>query len=265
LLAEVARTEPDVLFLAEAFTRPAVMDELAKIGFHQSYTYFTWRESRHEIEEYFTELTRGPQRDFFRPNVWPNTPDILPEHLQRGGRAMFVTRLVLAAGLAANYGIYGPAFELGEHVPRAPGSEEYLDSEKYEVRHWDLEARSSLRDVIARVNAARRRHAALQHDVTLHFHRTDNDRFVCWSKRDPASGDAVLCIVNLDPDFPQEGWTDLDLDALGVAGDEPFGVVDLLGEAAYTWRGRHNYVRLDPKGTVAHLLAVRPHHDGAPG
>jgi starch synthase (maltosyl-transferring) len=262
LLADVARTDPDVLFLAEAFTRPAVMDQLAKIGFHQSYTYFTWRETRYELEEYFTELSQGPQRDFFRPNAWPNTPDILPGHLQRGGRAMFVTRLVLAAGLAANYGIYGPAFELGEHVAREPGTEEYLDSEKYEVRHWDLDARHSLRDVVARVNAIRRRHAAFHHDTTLHFHRTDNDRFVCWSKRDPRSRDAVLCIVNLDPDFPQAGWTDLDLEALGIGDAQPFRAVDLLGGAAYTWRGPRNYVRLDPKGTVAHVFAIRL-QDGA--
>jgi len=130
------------------------------------------------------------------------------------------------------------------------------------VHHWDLDAPGSLAPVIARVNAARRRHAALQHDASLRFHRTDNDRFVCWSKRDPQSGDAVLCIVNLDPDFPQEGWTDLDLDALGVGDDEPFGAVDLLGDAAYTWRGRHNYVRLDPKGAVAHVFAIRPQPNG---
>lgn len=257
MLAEIHRTDPDVLFLAEAFTRPAVMDELAKIGFHQSYTYFTWRESRVEIEEYFTELTRGPQRFFFRPNVWPNTPDILPEHLQHGGRAMFVTRLVLAAGLAASYGIYGPVFELGLHVPREPGSEEYLHSEKYEVHHWDLDAPQSLRGVIGRMNAIRRRHVALQYDTTLHFHGTDNDRFVCWSKRDPQSGDAVLCIVNLDPDFPQEGWTDLDVDALGIEPGTPFEVEDLLGGSTHRWQGRHNYVRLDPKGTIAHVFAVR--------
>src|SRR5690606_15958661 len=185
LIAEVKRAHPETIFLSEAFTRPKVMYRLAKGGFTQSYTYFTWRNSKHEITEYFTELTRPPVADFFRPSLWPNTPDILPEHLQFGGRGAFMSRLVLAATLGASYGIYGPAFELMEHVAREPGSEEYLDSEKYQIRFWDLERADSLREFIARVNRIRAENAPLQSDHGLRFHHIDNDSLIAYSKTTP--------------------------------------------------------------------------------
>ena len=196
LIAGVKERYPETIFLAEAFTRPKVMYRLAKLGFTQSYTYFTWRNTKAELIEYFTDLTHTDVREFFRPNLWPNTPDILPEYLQFGGRPAFLTRLVLAATLGANYGIYGPAFELCENQPRAPGSEEYLNSEKYEIKHCDLESPWSLRDLIARVNAARRENPALQSDWSLKFHETDNEMLVCLQqshhgllKRDPGGGE----------------------------------------------------------------------------
>jgi starch synthase (maltosyl-transferring) len=263
LIAGVRREHPDVVFLAEAFTRPKVMNQLAKLGFSQSYTYFAWRQTRWELTEYLTELTRTELVDYFRPNFWPNTPDILTEQLQIGTRSVFLSRLVLAATLAANYGVYGPAFELMEHAAR-PGSEEYLDNEKYELKVWDLDRPDSLRHVIARVNGIRHRHPALQHDRTLRFHRTDNEQLLCWSKseRDPSGGDpgdVMLMIVNLDPHHVQASWVDLDLVALGVDDERPFQLHDELGDAYFLWRGRHNYVQLDPAAMPAHVMAVRKH------
>ncbi|MEO6058021.1 MAG: alpha-1,4-glucan--maltose-1-phosphate maltosyltransferase, partial [Gemmatimonadales bacterium] len=182
LIAEVRKRHPEVLFLAEAFTRPRVMYRLAKLGFSQSYTYFTWRNTKLELTEYFTELTQTPVREFFRPNLWPNTPDILNEYLQFGGRPAFSIRAVLAATLGASYGIYGPAFELCDHRPREPGSEEYLDSEKYQIRRWDLGDPWSLRPLLTRLNRIRRDNPALQRDWGLRFHRTDNPAIICYSK-----------------------------------------------------------------------------------
>jgi starch synthase (maltosyl-transferring) len=256
LIAEVKREHPDVLFLSEAFTRPKVMRRLAKLGFTQSYTYFAWRNTKHELMEYFTELTRGEQREYFRPNVWPNTPDILTEYLQHGGRAAFVTRLVLAATLAASYGIYGPAFELRESRPREPGSEEYLDSEKYQLRRWDLERSDSLRELVARVNAIRRNHPALQRDWSLVFHHTENEHLLCYSKTTDDLEDVVLCVVNLDPHHRQAGWVDLSLADLGV-GDGTFQVHDLLGGGTFLWDGPRSYVELDPGVIPAHVFTVR--------
>jgi starch synthase (maltosyl-transferring) len=256
LIEQVHRDHPEVLFLAEAFTRPKVMRRLAKLGFTQSYTYFAWRNSRWELTEYFTELTRTEQREYFRPNVWPNTPDILTEYLQTGGRPAFVIRLVLAATLAASYGIYGPAFELAEARPREPGSEEYLDSEKYELRDWDHDSPWSLRDLVARVNGIRRDHPALHTDEHLAFHPTDNDALLCYSKRDPESGDTILAVITLDPFNTQSGWTSLDLDALGLD-DGPYAAEDLLGGGRYTWEGPRNFVQLNPHELPAHVFALR--------
>src|SRR5688500_4672939 len=188
-IGELKREHPDVLFLAEAFTRPKVMYRLAKLGFSQSYTYFTWRNTSWELRSYFEELTRPPVVDFFRPNAWPNTPDILHEVLQTGGRPAFQARLVLAAMLSANYGIYGPAYELLQHVPREPGSEEYLDSEKYELRHWDIRDERSIAPLVATVNRLRRAHPALQSNEGLRFHATDDDRLLAWTKRSPDGED----------------------------------------------------------------------------
>jgi starch synthase (maltosyl-transferring) len=258
-IGEIKREHPDVIFLSEAFTRPKVMHRLAKLGFTQSYTYFTWRTTKQELTEYFTELTSLPGRNYFRPNCWPNTPDILPEHLQFGGRAMFVARLVLASTLASNYGIYGPAFELLEHLPREPGSEEYLHSEKYQIRQWDLGRSHSLAGLIARINAARRDNPALQRDGGLSFLATDNDEIICYAKVSEDEFNVVLVVVNLDPHHVQSGWVTLDLDALGLDAEQPFQVHDLLTDARYVWNGPRNYVELDPKGVPAHVFSVRRH------
>jgi starch synthase (maltosyl-transferring) len=259
---------PEVLFLSEAFTRPKVMQELAKVGFTQSYTYFAWRNAKWELESYLTELTQSDMAEYFRPNFWPNTPDILTETLQTGARAAFMTRFVLAATLAASYGIYGPAYELQEHHPRAPGSEEYRHSEKYEVRQWDLARPDSLSEFIARVNKIRRDHSALQFNDSLHFHPVDNDQIIVYSKvRDglspeTAAGqsgrDVIVAVVNLDHANVQSGWVELDLGVLGVDPDRPFVVHDLLSGARYTWQGARNFVMLDPAAVPAHLFSLEP-------
>jgi starch synthase (maltosyl-transferring) len=256
LIADTARDHPEVIFLAEAFTRPKVMYRLAKLGFTQSYTYFTWRTTKAELEAYFTELTATPVREFFRPNLWPNTPDILHAFLQDGGRPAFIVRFVLAATLGANYGIYGPAFELCVARPVAPGSEEYLDSEKYQLVHWEIERPDSLADLIARVNRIRREHVALWSDWSLRFHPVDNEQLLCYSKSAPDRGDVVLVIANLDPGRVHSGWTALDLDALGLRADAPYGVRDLLTGARYGWRGARNYVELGEGALPVHIFAV---------
>jgi starch synthase (maltosyl-transferring) len=257
LLADVKARHPDVLFLAEAFTRPRIMYRLAKLGFTQSYTYFAWRNTKAELEQYFTELTQSPVREYFRPNLWPNTPDILTEVLQSGGRPAFVLRFVLAATLGANYGIYGPAFELCENRAREPGSEEYLNSEKYEIRHWDLDRPESLRDLIARVNRIRRSNPALQTDRTLRFHRVDNDRIIAYTKTSEDGTNVILTVVNLDPHVTQSGWVELPLKELGIDPAQPFQVHDLLGEGRYLWQGPRNYVELNPHVLPAHIFRVR--------
>lgn len=255
LIAEVHKVDSGVIFLSEAFTRPKIMYRLAKLGFTQSYTYFTWRPDKHGLTEHFTELTTPPVSDFFRPNAWPNTPDILSEQLQTGGRATFVARLVLAATLAANYGIYGPPFELMEHEPREPGSEEYLHSEKYEVRHWDIGRRDSLAELITLVNQVRREHPALQSNGSLRFHDIDNGQLIAYSKR--AADDIVLCVVNLDPHATQSGWVTVPVDEWGIAEDETYQVHDLLRDARHTWAGPRNFVLIDPHTVPAHLFHVR--------
>ena len=254
LIGEVKREHQDVIFLSEAFTRPKVMARLGKLGFTQSYTYFTWRNTKHELIEYFSELSRGRQREYFRPNVWTNTPDILTEYLQHGGRSAFVIRLVLASTLAASYGMYGPAFELCESEPREPGSEEYLHSEKYEIREWDLERADSLRPLIARLNGIRRANAALHSDWSLVFHPTDNEQLLAYSKS--SEGNVVLCVVNLDPHHRQAGWVDLSLGHLGLD-EAPFQVQDLLGGGTFLWHEARNYIELDPGVLPAHVFAVR--------
>jgi starch synthase (maltosyl-transferring) len=257
LLAEVRRDHPDILFLSEAFTRPRVMERLAKLGFDQSYTYFTWRRSRDELTDYLTELTQGPPRDFLRPNLWPNTPDILTDQLQEGGPPAFRLRFLLAATLGANYGIYGPAFEHMEREPREPGSEEYRDSEKYE-RRFRPPAATGIRELIARVNLIRREHPSLQHDKTLRFHPTDTDQLLAYSKTLPDGSDGIVVIVNLDPVHPRSGWVDLRMPELGMAWDAPFVARDLLGGETFTWTGARNFVELHPGHQPGHVLAIEP-------
>ena len=257
LINDIKRDFPEAIFLAEAFTRPKVMHRLAKLGFTQSYTYFTWRNTKGELIEYFTELNQLSGREYFRPSIWPNTPDILHEYLQFGGRPAFAVRLVLAATLAANYGIYGPAFELADHEPREPGSEEYRDSEKYQVRRWDLDRPDSLRDFIARVNAIRRDNPALQQDWNLRFHSIENDKLLCYSKATDDRSDILVVVVNLDPFHRQSGWLELPLEFLGVKPDRPYQVHDLLSDARYLWDGARNYVELDPATAPAHVFRLR--------
>ena len=259
LIGEVKRAHPEVLFLAEAFTRPKVMHRLAKLGYSQSYTYYTWRNTREELVEYFTELAHGPGRHYFRPNVWPNTPDILNEHLHGANRATFAMRFALAALLCGSYGIYGPTYELLENRPREAGSEEYLDSEKYQLRHWDLNRPDSLRPLIARVNQIRRAHPALQANASLQFHAADNGEFLVWSKQTDDRQDTVLVVVNLDPHNVQSGWVELDLTALGIPAGAAFQVQDVLNGESYTWQGPRNFVMLDPGRTPAHVFQVTPH------
>jgi starch synthase (maltosyl-transferring) len=257
IIAEVKREHPEVLFLSEAFTRPKVMYRLAKAGFTQSYTYFSWRNTKHEIVEYFTELTRPPVSDFFRPNLWPNTPDILPEYLQFGGRPAAAVRLILAATLGASYGIYGPAFELAESTPREHGSEEYLDSEKYQLRSWALDRPDSLRDLIARVNRIRRDNPALQSNRGLRFHPVDNEQLIAYSKTTEDGADSVLTLVNLDPHNRHTGWLELDLPSLGLDSAKPYQVHDLLSGARFLWQGPRNFIALDPAHAPGHVFRIR--------
>ena len=259
-LADLRTEAPDVIFLAEAFTRPHIMYALAKGGYTQSYTYFTWRTEKSELQSYFEEITRPPVSDFFTPNVWPNTPDILHASLQTGDRPAFMQRVILATTLAASYGIYGPAFELCENLPIRPDSEEYLNSEKYQVRHWDRSAAHSIAPLIARLNQIRRTNPALQSDLSLHFHNVDNPQLIAYSKSAPAVDggppNVILTVVNLDPHNEQAGWVDLDLKQLGIGHDEFFDVEDLLTSAHYQWHDRSNYVALRPAIMPAHVLRV---------
>jgi starch synthase (maltosyl-transferring) len=257
-IAEVHKSHPDVLFLAEAFTRPHVMYSLAKAGFTQSYTYFTWRTEKAELQTYFEEITKPPVTDFFHPNIWPNTPDILHASLQTGGRPAFMQRLILAATLGANYGIYGPAFELAEGRPAKPGSEEYLDSEKYQLRAWDRSASASLAPLITTVNKIRRENVALQSDLSLHFHPVDNSQILCYSKSSTQDEieNIILIAINLDPKQEQAGWIELDLKHLGIQHEQTFDVEDLLTGVHYQWNGRSNYVALRPDVMPAHILRV---------
>lgn len=254
VIAEVKQAHPDTLFLSEAFTRPRVMHRLAKVGFTQSYTYFTWRSTKAELTDYFTELAGGPAREYFRPNCWPNTPDILPYPLQNAPLAAFRARLVLAATLAASYGMYGPAYELGENRPRDAHSEEYLDSEKYQLRHWDRSRPDSLAPLATTLNRVRRAHPALQANTGLAFHATDNDMLIAYSKR--AGDDRVLVVVNLDPHHAQSGWVQLDSEALGLDPGTPLRVHDELSGATYTWQAGRNFARLEPAHAPAHVFTV---------
>jgi starch synthase (maltosyl-transferring) len=256
LIGGIKRDHPQVLFLAEAFTRPKIMYRLAKLGFSQSYTYFPWRNAKGELTAYLTELTQTPVREFFRPNQWPNTPDILTEFLQIGGRAVFAIRFLLAATLGANYGIYGPAFELMEHEPIRRGSEEYLDSEKYEIRHWDLDRPDSLKPLIARVNAIRHENEALHNDWSLKFHSIENDQIICYTKESEDRSNLILTVVNLDPHHTQSGLVTLPLDELEIPADRGYEAEDLLTGDRYLWHGPRNYVELNPQKQSAHILKI---------
>ncbi len=255
-LGDIRAAHPDAIFLAEAFTRPKIMRYLAKAGFPQSYSYFTWRTTKPDIEAYFTELTQTGVREYMRANLFANTPDILHEYLQAGGRPAFQVRLILAATLGASYGIYS-GFELCENVPLTPGSEEYLDSEKYQIKPRDYEHADSLAELIARINTIRRAHPALQFDRGLEFHETDNPQVICYTKRAPDGTDPILVVVNLDPFSMQHGHIRLPLTGWNVPPDSEIEAHDLLSDETYIWRGDWNYVRLDPQARVAHVIALR--------
>jgi starch synthase (maltosyl-transferring) len=258
LIWEVKRVHPDVLFLAEAFTRPTIMHALGTIGFTQSYTYFTWRTSAREMREYCEELVASA--DHMRPNFWPNTPDILPEDLQKGGPAMFKIRAVLASLLSPSWGIYA-GYELYEHVAR-PGSDEYLDNEKYQLRprRWEAAERAgeSLAPFLTRLNHIRKQNPALHWLANLHFHDVDNENMLCWSKRDSASGNTVLVVCTFDSRNAHWGNTTVDMPALGLDWHERMRVHDELTGADFVW-GQHNAVRLDPYGEPAHIFTVHRH------
>ncbi len=256
VIAVVHSKHPGVLFLAEAFTRPHVMYSLAKGGYTQSYTYFTWRTEKAEIQRYLEEITQPPVSDFFRPNFWPNTPDILHAALQTGGRPAFMQRLILAATLTANYGIYGPAYELGENAPMKPGAEEYLHSEKYEIREWDRTAPHTIAPLVTRINQIRHTNPALQSNDRLHFHPVDNPHLLCYSKSTADGSNIILVAINLDPTQEQGGWIELDLKHLGVPYHQNFDVEDLLTGTHYTWRDRSNYVALRPEVLPAHVFRL---------
>ncbi|MBD3322867.1 MAG: DUF3416 domain-containing protein [Chitinivibrionales bacterium] len=255
-LQEILAVNPDVIFLSEAFTRPKVMQWLAKIGFTQSYTYFTWRDSKHEFIEYLTELTRTEMGEYFRPNFWPNTPDILARALQYAGRPSFINRLILAATLSSNFGVYGPAFELCVNTP-VPEKEEYLNSEKYEIKDWPPRKEDSLAGLMSRLNQIRRENAALQQTRNIEFLRIENDQLICYLKI--ASGDRsgpMLIAVNLDPHNTQTGWVEVPLEKLDITDNRPFKVYDCISDTAYTWKGRFNYIELNPHIMPAHIFSV---------
>ncbi len=257
LIGRVKSLHPDVLFLSEAFTRPKKMHRLAKLGFSQSYTYFTWRNTKEELTTFLTDLYVGEGREYFRPNLWPNTPDILNEYLQVGGRPAFLVRLTLAAMAGANYGIYGPCFELCESEPREPGSEEYLDSEKYQVRAWDLDHPDSLYPYIRRINRIRRANPALQESFNLQLLEVENDKLLGFLKKSGDGSDVVMVILNLDPLYTHSGWVHLPLKELGLEPGQSFQVHDLMTDARYLWTGSPNFVAIDPQAIPAHILKLR--------
>jgi len=257
VIAEIKRDCPDAIFLAEAFTRPKALYGLAKRGFTQSYNYFPWRNTKWELTQYLTDLTQSGVKEFFGPNLWPNTPDILPEYLQYGGRPAHIARFILAATLGPSYGIYGPAFELCENRPLAPGREEYLDSEKYEIRTWDIDRPDSLSSLIGQVNQIRRENPAFWANHNLRFHDVDNEQIIAYSKSSEDGLNEVLVVVNLDPHYKQSGFITLPLEEFGLDPRQPYQAHDLLTDARYLWHGARNYVELNPKTVPAHIFVIR--------
>ncbi len=258
LIAEIKKEHPDIIFLSEAFTRPKTMYRLAKGGFTQSYTYFTWRNLKWEIERYFQELTQTVVKEFFWPNLWPTTPDILPEYLQLGGRPAFLIRLTLAATLSTNYGIYGPAFELCASEPKEPFTEDYLNSEKYEIHHWNLDHPGSLKPYITRINRIRRENAALKQN-NLIFHPVKNEDIICYSKHSDDHENIIVVVVNLDPHHTHSALLKLPVKKFGLDEQKTFQMHDLISNARYMWHAGENYLELDPKVVPAHIFRIRRH------
>jgi len=259
LIGSLKKNHPELIFLSEAFTRPKLMYRLAKLGFTQSYNYFPWRNTKVELTEYLTELTTTEVKEYFRPTLWPNTPDILTGYLQHGGPPAFMIRLILAATLGASYGVYGPAYELCVNAPLQAGREEYLDSEKYEIKTWDFSGAGRIERLMGQLNRIRRDNPALQSNQGLVFHGTDNPQLLAYSKSDPSGDNVIMVLVNLDPHHVQTGWTELDLDALGLRPESPCEVHDLLSTDHYLWQGTRNYVELNPQTRPAHVLRLTRH------
>ncbi len=255
MIGQVRKANPQVIFLAEAFTRPRVMERLAKIGFNQSYTYFTWRNSKWELEQYLYELTKTDQQYYFRPNFWPNTPDILPHHLVEGGENAHITRFILAATLSSNYGLYGPVYEYGINKPH-PGKEEYTDNEKYEIKHWDWDRYSRTREIITRVNRIRKTYPALQSTWNIEFNETNNDQVISYIKTAPNGGDSLIIAVNLDYYHTQGAHIKVPVHLLGIGYDQAYVVRDMLSGEKYKWHGEYNYVQMNPFEMPAHILKV---------
>lgn len=255
MISEVRKVNPQVIFLAEAFTRPRVMERLAKIGFNQSYTYFTWRNSKWELEQYMYELTKTDQQYYFRPNFWPNTPDILPHHLVEGGENQHIIRFILAATLSSNYGLYGPVYEYGVNTPH-PGKEEYTDNEKYEIKHWDWDRYSRTREIITRVNRLRKAFPAFQSTWNIDINETDNERVISYTKKAPDNGDSLVIAVNLDHHNTQGAHIKVPLHLFGIGYHEPYLIRDMLSGETYTWQGEYNFVQMNPWEMPAHILKV---------
>jgi starch synthase (maltosyl-transferring) len=255
LITGVREKYPDAIFLSEAFTRPKMMKALAKAGFNQSYTYFTWRNSKRELIEYFTELTQTEMSEYFRPNLWPNTPDILPFVLQEGGRPAFMIRVLLAATLSPLYGIYS-GYELCENEA-LPGREEYLDSEKYQFKERDWNAPGNIKDWMTKINKIRKQNRALQLYTNLRFYHAENDAILFYGKMTAARDNIILVVVNLDPHRKQHSFVDVPIEQFGQMESDEYRMQDLLSGATYTWRGRRNYVELDPEIQPAHIFLVR--------
>ncbi len=259
VIVEVKSKNPNVIFLAEAFTRPRLMEQLAKGGFDQSYTYFTWRTGKVELETYLRELTETPMKHYFRPNFWPNTPDILPPYLTEGGENAHIGRLILAATLSSNYGIYGPVYELGINAPVA-GKEEYIDNEKYEVKHWNWDAYTRTREIITRVNRIRKANPALHETNNVHFAVSTSEHIICYVKSTPPSeagrGNVLIIAVNLDHFNTQSAWVQIPLLEAGLEVGRTYQVHDLLGGSTYRWTGEWNYVSLNPYQIPAHIFLV---------
>ncbi|MCB9772205.1 MAG: alpha-1,4-glucan--maltose-1-phosphate maltosyltransferase [Candidatus Omnitrophica bacterium] len=256
MIREIRKKHRDVIFLAEAFTRPNIMKQLAKLGFHQSYTYFTWRPMKSDLIEYVNELTRTESREYFRPNFWPNTPDILPYHLQSGGRPAFISRFVLAATLSSNYGIYGPAFDLCVK-DAVVEKEEYFESEKYEIKKWDWDAPGNLKDLMTRVNKIRKENVALQTTWNVQFCDVNNDQLIAYVKTSPDYKNIILVVVNLDSSNTQSGMIKVPLHEWGIPYDKPYKIKDLLTRDEYIWNGDWNFVELNPYKIPAHIFCIK--------
>ena len=255
LIKEIKKDHPEIIFLAEAFTRPKVMYRLAKVGFTQSYTYFTWRNTKDEFVEYLNELTKRDFREFYRPNFWTNTPDILPENLQYGGRAAFITRLILAATLSSNYGIYGPSYELCNNTA-IEEKEEYLNSEKYEIKDWDRNKPGNIKDIISKVNKIRKDNVALQTTFNIEFYDSDNRYLLCYGKISEDLSNILIIVVNLDFFHKQSGSVKIPIDRLNIPWKQSYLVHELLGDEKIMWQGSENYIELDPEKLPANIFKI---------